>query len=295
MMLVWFAVGLVIAGLIYSLYQALQARKDSAVFIDTPSRKLIIEEFDEYGVIRVVEEEGFRYLEFGSQVEQSCVLMENPLWLKYDYTRAMLLASLCHEHPETALFLGLGAGSLTEVCLATLPLEDVEVLELRAPLPRIAMDYLGMTDDPRLTIRIGDALELIDSAETADLIYLDMYTDNGPSAGHLAWKFLEKCQDKLNPGGWLIINQWATLDGCHSVQRCFAVCSIATIGRFQSKKVMSSYWYLTVLSSIHRLSGCAAKRRGWRKFSVMTSVICLKICDLPAPSVLRMFYSMRKT
>ncbi|MFB0963020.1 MAG: spermidine synthase, partial [Pseudomonas sp.] len=65
----------------------------------------------------------------------------------------------------------------------------------------------------RLTIRIGDALELIDSAETADLIYLDMYTDNGPSAGHLAWKFLEKCQDKLNPGGWLIINQWATLDG----------------------------------------------------------------------------------
>ncbi len=183
------------------------------MLMDTPSRQLIIEESDEYGVIRVVEEDRFRYLEFGNQVEQSCVLMENPLWLKYDYTRAMLLASLCHEHPETALFLGLGAGSLTEVCLATLPLEDVEVLELRAPLPRIAMDHLGMTDDPRLTIRIGDALELIDSAETADLIYLDMYTDTGPSAGHLGWKFLEKCQDKLNPGGWLIINQWATLDG----------------------------------------------------------------------------------
>ncbi len=213
MMLVWCGVGLLMAGLIYSLYQALRARKDSAVLMDTPSRQLIIEESDEYGVIRVVEEDRFRYLEFGNQVEQSCVLMENPLWLKYDYTRAMLLASLCHEHPETALFLGLGAGSLTEVCLATLPLEDVEVLELRAPLPRIAMDHLGMTDDPRLTIRIGDALELIDSAETADLIYLDMYTDTGPSAGHLGWKFLEKCQDKLNPGGWLIINQWATLDG----------------------------------------------------------------------------------
>ncbi len=181
--------------------------------MDIASRQIIVEEYDEFGVIRVVEEDGFRYLEFGSEVEQSCVLTENSLWLKYDYTRAMLLASLCHEHPETALFLGLGAGSLTEVCLATLPLEDVEVLELRAALPRIAMDYLGMTDDPRLTIRIGDALELIDSAETADLIYLDMYTDNGPSAGHLAWQFLEKCQDKLNPGGWLIINQWATLDG----------------------------------------------------------------------------------
>ncbi|NLD00565.1 MAG: spermidine synthase [Gammaproteobacteria bacterium] len=176
-------------------------------------RKIIAQEIDEYGVIRVVEVNGYRYLEFGDSFEQSCVLYDNPLYLKYDYTRAMLLASLCHEHPETALFLGLGAGSLTEVCLATLPLEDVEVLELREPLPRMAMEHLAMTDDPRLTIRIGDALELIDTAETADLIYLDMYTDLGPSAGHLAWGFLTKCQNKLNPGGWLIINQWATLDG----------------------------------------------------------------------------------
>ncbi|NLY12644.1 MAG: spermidine synthase [Gammaproteobacteria bacterium] len=176
-------------------------------------RTVIAEETDEYGVIRVVEANGFRYLEFGDNVEQSCVLYENPLWLKYDYTRAMVLASLCHEHPESALFLGLGAGSLSEVCLAVLPLEDVEILELREPLPRMAMQHLGMSDDPRLTIRIGDALELIDSAETADLIYLDMYTDAGPSVGHLAWAFLAKCQDKLNPGGWLIINQWATQDG----------------------------------------------------------------------------------
>ena len=210
---IYSGVGLLCLWLLYRLYQRLCLGKESVVLMDIASRQIIVEEYDEFGVIRVVEEDGFRYLEFGSEVEQSCVLTENSLWLKYDYTRAMLLASLCHEHPETALFLGLGAGSLTEVCLATLTLEDVEVLELRAPLPRIAMDYLGMTDDPRLTIRIGDALELIDSAETADLIYLDMYTDNGPSAGHLAWQFLEKCQDKLNPGGWLIINQWATLDG----------------------------------------------------------------------------------
>lgn len=213
MLIAALGVSILLACLAYTLHRARRRHKESAVLIDRSSRQLVIEKHDEFGVIRVVEENGFRYLEFGNQVEQSCVLVGNPLWLKYDYTRAMLLASLCHEHPETALFLGLGAGSLTEVCLATLPLEDVEVLELREALPRIAMDYLGMSDDPRLTIRIGDALQLIDSAETADLIYLDMYTDAGPSAGHLAWKFLETCQDKLNPGGWLIINQWATLDG----------------------------------------------------------------------------------
>ena len=214
MMMLWLSLSLCVLLAAYHLYRYGQARKEYAVLVEQQiERKIIAEETDEYGVIRVVEVNGYRYLEFGDSFEQSCVLYGNPLYLKYDYTRAMLLASLCHEHPETALFLGLGAGSLTEVCLATLPLEDVEVLELREPLPRMAMEHLAMTDDPRLTIRIGDALELIDTAETADLIYLDMYTDLGPSAGHLAWGFLTKCQNKLNPGGWLIINQWATLDG----------------------------------------------------------------------------------
>jgi spermidine synthase len=75
------------------------------------------------------------------------------------------------------------------------------------------MEYLGLEDDPRLYIRIGDALELLDSAEPADLIFVDLYTDVGPGVGHLAWNFLHGCQQRLNPGGWLIINQWASDDG----------------------------------------------------------------------------------
>ena len=173
----------------------------------------IAEVTDAFGVIRVVEMGGYRLLEFGDSIEQSCVFTGDPSWLEYDYTRAMLLGALCHEHPETALFLGLGAGNLTQACLKFLPLEDVEVIELRPDVPRLAMEYLGLEDDPRLTIRIGDALDLLDSAETTDLIFLDLYTDTGPAVGHLAWKFLENCQQRLNPGGWLIINQWAANDG----------------------------------------------------------------------------------
>src|SRR3990167_307490 len=144
----------------------------------------IAEVTDAFGVIRVVEMGGYRFLEFGDSIEQSCVFTGDPSWLEYDYTRAMLLGALCHERPETALFLGLGAGNLTQACLKFLPLEDVEVIELRPEVPRLAMEYLGLADDPRLTIRIGDALDL-----------------------------LENCKKKLNPGGWLIINQWAANDG----------------------------------------------------------------------------------
>ena len=175
--------------------------------------RLLAQVHDQFGTISVYEVEDYRFLEFGEAIEQSCVFTADPSWLEYDYTRAMLVGALCHEQPESALFLGLGAGTLTQACLKFLPLEDVEAIELRPDVPRLAMEFLGLDDDPRLTIRIGDATELLDSAETADLIFLDLYTDQGPGAGHLAWRFLERCREKLNPGGWLIINQWAGNDG----------------------------------------------------------------------------------
>jgi len=163
--------------------------------------RLLAEVHDDFGIVRVLEVADYRFLEFGDAIEQSCVFTADPSWLEYDYTRAMLIGALCHEQPESALFLGLGAGTLTQACLKFLPLEDVEAIELRPDVPRLAIEYLGLDDDPRLYIRIGDALELLETAETADLIFVDLYTDVGPGVGHLAWTFLENCQKKLNPLG----------------------------------------------------------------------------------------------
>ncbi|AIR91614.1 spermidine synthase [Pseudomonas cremoricolorata] len=168
---------------------------------------------DAFGVISVYEVDDYRFLEFGDAIEQSCTFTADPAWLEYDYTRAMLVGALCHTQPETALFLGLGAGTLTQACLKFLPLEDVEVIELRPDVPRLAMEYLGLDDDPRLYVRIGDAMQLLPSAEKTDLLFVDLYTDHGPGVAHLAWRFLEDCQKQLNPDGWLVINQWAGDDG----------------------------------------------------------------------------------
>lgn len=175
--------------------------------------RILAEVHDDFGKIRVLEVDDYRFLEFGDAIEQSCTFTADPSWLEYDYTRAMLVGALCHDAPESALFLGLGAGTLTQACLKFLPLEDVEAIELRPEVPRLAMEYMGLDDDPRLYVRIGDAVQLLETAESADLIFVDLYTDVGPGVGHLAWVFLENCQKRLNPGGWLIINQWAAEDG----------------------------------------------------------------------------------
>lgn len=174
---------------------------------------ILLETCDDFGAIQVLELGDYRFLEFGDGVEQSCVYMPDPSWLEYDYTRAMLLGGLCHPHPEAALFLGLGGGSLLRACLTFLPIQDAEVIELRPEVVRIAQEYLDLPDDERVTLRLGDARTLVSSAEPADLIFMDLYTDQGPAALHLAWSFLELCQSKLQAGGWLIINQWSTSEG----------------------------------------------------------------------------------
>ena len=173
----------------------------------------LAEVHDDYGVIRVVESGDYRFLEFGDEVEQSCTYVPDPAWLEYDYTRAMLLGALLPDRAERVLFLGLGGGNLTQACLKFLAAEVVEAVELRPAVPQLAREFLGLADDPRLTIHIGDACSLLTNCAPADLIYLDLYTDTGPAPAHIAWGFLEACRAQLRPDGWLVINQWSATDG----------------------------------------------------------------------------------
>lgn len=173
----------------------------------------LAEVHDDYGVIRVVQAGDYRFLEFGDEVEQSCTYVPDPAWLEYDYTRVMLLGALLPERAERALFLGLGGGSLTRACLKFLDLQQVEAIELRPAVPQLAREFLGLEDDPRLHILIGDAGERLAECAPADLIFLDLYTDTGPAAAHIAWGFLAACRARLRSGGWLVINQWSATDG----------------------------------------------------------------------------------
>lgn len=187
--------------------------KIASLFSIKSKSMLIADQQDEHGIIRIFEMGDYRFLEFGLQIEQSCVFMPDPSWLEYDYTRAMLMGALIHPQPKSALFLGLGAGSLTTACLKYLPLQQATAIELRATVVELAKQHLALPEDNRLTIEIGDALKLLPEQSSVDLIFLDLYTDDGPSTGHSAWDFLGLCQQKLNPNGWLIINQWALHSG----------------------------------------------------------------------------------
>lgn len=165
---------------------------------------------DDYGTLRITENrDGYRYLYFGELTEQSCVLTADPAWLAYDYTRAMLLGNFWVAPQAEMMLLGLGGGALANSLVAHFDPRRVGVVELRAEVLALARHWLGLSDDPRLQVRIGCAERYINTAAaSSDLLFVDLYMEGGLSRLQLQADFFRKCQQALRPGGVLVINQW---------------------------------------------------------------------------------------
>ncbi|MEL0167955.1 MAG: methyltransferase domain-containing protein [Pseudomonadaceae bacterium] len=164
---------------------------------------------DDFGLIRVTQLSELRYLFFGEATEQSCGLIDDPAWLEYDYTRAMLLAGFWLEDINRVLALGLGGGSLVSAVLTHLQPRQVTAVELRPGVVEVARCWFGLPDDPRLEVLIASAEKVIEHEQaSADLVLLDLYMEGGITALQLRMDFLEQCHRALRPGGLMVVNQW---------------------------------------------------------------------------------------
>ena len=62
------------------------------------------------------EEDGYRYLHFGSPWIQGAMKVSRPYELALEYPRQMMSCGLFYPNPKHILQLGLGAASLTKFC-----------------------------------------------------------------------------------------------------------------------------------------------------------------------------------
>jgi spermidine synthase len=205
--------------LIERLYQRLRAWFSAApggrtmsrldVLDDTQPEQLLAEIRDDFGSLRLTEEGAYRFLYFGEQTEQSCTFTADPAWLEYDYTRAMLLALCWKTRPPQVTLLGLGGGSLTNCVLTHFEPGQVTAVELRPAVVDAGYRWLGLSQDSRLSIKIGCAEQYIsESPASCDLLFVDLYMEGGISRLQLQADFFSRCHKALKPGGVLVINQW---------------------------------------------------------------------------------------
>lgn len=167
---------------------------------------------DEWGDIEVVQDEVYRSLHFGSVPRQSSMRLDDPDALALSYTRAMLAPLLLSDAlPGKALLLGLGGGSLAKFLLRQLPDCQVDAVELREEVVKVAHGYFHLPEDhPRLTLHVGDAGAFIRRTEQKyDLILVDAYDHKGMSSSVAGLSFFGACEEQLSPDGVLGINLWS--------------------------------------------------------------------------------------
>lgn len=172
------------------------------------SAREIHRSYDELGPIQVLDDGHKRYLAFGTDDEQSCQLINQPHILQHEYTRAILLSLLMVE-PNHITVIGVGGGSLLTTLNYLLPECQLQGVELRREVVRLAYKYFQLPKHKNINIHIGDGFKYLETTDDlSDLIIADMYLADGIDQQQLSIQFIINSYHKLNQGGWLVLNYW---------------------------------------------------------------------------------------
>jgi spermidine synthase len=117
---------------------------------------------------------------------------------------------LAHGNARRVLVLGGGDGGSAHEALRHASVREVVVAELDPQVPATILQYMpalagGAFDDPRTTLVIGDARDLVDAAlargESFDAVIFDLTDADGDAATLHDARFFAKCRALLGPRG----------------------------------------------------------------------------------------------
>jgi spermidine synthase len=134
--------------------------------------------------IDVSEEDGVRYLHFGSRWIQGAMRIARPHALELPYTRDMMFPLLLRTGggwPRTVLSIGLGAGSIARFLHKHRPRAAHTVVEIDDRVIACARHHFKLPPEgPRLRITIDDGSDYLQAVERDfDLILVDGYDAKG--------------------------------------------------------------------------------------------------------------------
>jgi spermidine synthase len=122
------------------------------------------------------------------------------------------LAAITHPAPERALIVGGGDGGSAEELLKHPSIKSITVAEIDLAVVDISRKYLrgvhkGALDDPRVAVKITDGFEYVrTSADSFDLLVLDLTDPGGPSTPLYTPDFYRACAARLSPVGAMTLH-----------------------------------------------------------------------------------------
>jgi len=108
--------------------------------------------------VTLSEEDGIRYLHFGTVWVQGAMRIGRPWKIELEYQQQMMAPLLFLPAPARVLQLGLGAAALARFCWRHLPQTEISVVEISEEVVATARRWFALPeDDARLSVLIDDA------------------------------------------------------------------------------------------------------------------------------------------
>jgi spermidine synthase len=163
-----------------------------------------------FAPVTLSEQDGVRYLHFGTEWVQGAMRIRKPDWPELEYAQQMMAWMLFIEQPRAIAQLGLGAATLTKFCYRQFPEAQITAVELNASVIAICNSMFKLpVEDERLRVLEMDALDFVDDPanhEAFDVLQCDLYdaTARGPVLDTA--EFYSACNACLAPNGIMTVN-----------------------------------------------------------------------------------------
>ena len=163
-----------------------------------------------FAPVTLSEQDGVRYLHFGTEWVQGAMRIRKPDWPELEYAQQMMAWMLFIEQPRAIAQLGLGAATLTKFCYRQFPEASVTAVELNPSVIAICRSMFKLPDeDERLRVLEMDAMDFVlDEANhgAIDVLQCDLYdaTARGPVLD--TPEFYQACNACLTEQGVMTVN-----------------------------------------------------------------------------------------
>jgi spermidine synthase len=163
-----------------------------------------------FAPVTLSEQDGVRYLHFGTEWVQGAMRIRKPDWPELEYAQQMMAWMLFIDEPQAIAQLGLGAATLTKYCYRQFPQASVTAVELNPSVIAICDTMFKLPpQDERLQVLEMDALDFVEDPsnnEAFDVLQCDLYdaTARGPVLD--TPEFYRACSHSLAAHGIMTVN-----------------------------------------------------------------------------------------
>lgn len=185
----------------------------------TAQAKTIHSERSLYRNILVEEKRGLRCLKFNvrsSKTQQSCMLVDDPQRLVFNYTKMLFSSLLVNPNPERILIIGLGGGTMSNTLHQLFPSASITNVEIDPAVIKVARDYFGFFENEKITSVVQDGRIFMKRAalkkQKYDWIILDAFNGDYIPEHLLTKEFLQETKHLLSSNGVLSANTFSVSD-----------------------------------------------------------------------------------